>query len=79
MKEFWMELATKISRFFLWALAEHPGKLIGTGLGFILGLLVVILGFWKALILFMFVSVGLFLGKRHDENKKLFDWINRFF
>jgi uncharacterized membrane protein len=79
MKEFWNELALKISQFFIWALAEHPGKLIGTSAGFLLGLLVVILGFWKALTLTLFVALGLFLGKRHDDEKKLFDWIGNFF
>ncbi|MEL1135182.1 DUF2273 domain-containing protein [Desulfitobacterium sp. THU1] len=79
MKSFWTELGNKISSFFLWALEEHPGKLLGTLAGFGLGLLVVVLGFWKALALSLFVFVGLTLGKRHDDHKGLFDWMNRFF
>ena len=79
MKGFWAEVALKISSFFLWALDEHPGKLMGTAGGFVLGLLVVVLGFWKALVLLLFVLIGMLLGKRHDDHKKLFDWIDRFF
>jgi uncharacterized membrane protein len=79
MKGFWAELVLKISGFFIWALDEHPGKLIGTALGFLFGLLVVILGFWKTLVLCLFILIGLLLGKRHDDHKKVFDWINRFF
>lgn len=79
MKNFWTEVGLKLSRFFMWALEQHPGKLIGTLLGFLLGLLVVILGFWEALVLLLFVLIGLLLGKRHDDNKKIFDWLNRFF
>lgn len=79
MNGFWAELGAKISTFFLWALEEHPGKLIGTASGLIIGLLVVVLGFWKALTLLIFVLLGMLLGKRHDDKKKLFDWIDRFF
>lgn len=78
MNGFWSELGLKITRFFLWALEEHPGKLMGTAAGFILGLLIVVLGFWKALVLSLFVLLGLLLGKRHDDHKKLFDWMDRF-
>lgn len=79
MKNFWTELGNKLSHFLLWVLEEHPGKFIGTLSGFLLGLLVVVLGFWKALVLMIFVLLGLFLGKRHDDNKNLFDWLDRFF
>lgn len=79
MKDFWKELIHTITAFLLRTLDEHPGKLIGTLLGFVLGLLVVLLGFWKTLVLFAFVILGFILGKRQDEHKKLFDWLNRFF
>lgn len=78
MKNFWTELGNKISHVFLWALEEHPGKLIGTLLGFFIGLLVVVLGFLKALVLMLFVLLGLLLGKRHDDNKDILDWLDRF-
>ncbi|WP_425807688.1 DUF2273 domain-containing protein [Desulfitobacterium sp. Sab5] len=79
MSGFWSELAHKITLFLLRMLEEHPGKLIGTSLGFFLGLLVVLLGFWKTLVVFVFVGIGFALGKRQDDHKKLFDWLNRFF
>lgn len=79
MKDFWKELINTITAFLLRTLDEHPGKLIGTLLGFVLGLLVVLLGFWKTLVLFAFVILGFILGKRQDDHKKLFDWLNRFF
>lgn len=79
MKDFWKELIRTITVFLIRTLDEHPGKLIGTLLGFVLGLLVVLLGFWKTLVLFAFVILGFILGKRQDDHKKLFDWLNRFF
>lgn len=79
MSGFWAQLGEKISRFFLWALENHPGKLIGTGSGFLLGILVVLIGFWQALILALFIAVGFFLGKRHDDHRDLPAWLDRIF
>lgn len=79
MSGFWTQLGQKIGHFFSWALAEHPGKLIGTALGFLLGLFVVLLGFWRALVIAIFVGAGFFLGKRKDENLGLLSWVDNFF
>ncbi|MHB1406977.1 MAG: DUF2273 domain-containing protein [Desulfitobacteriaceae bacterium] len=79
MSGFWAQLGEKITRFFLWALETHPGKLIGTGVGLLLGFLVVIIGFWQVVILSLFIIVGFFLGKRYDEHRDLPAWLERFF
>ncbi|AHF07399.1 DUF2273 domain-containing protein [Desulfitobacterium metallireducens] len=79
MSSLWSEIVHKLTVFFLKLLDEHPGKLIGSILGFLLGLFVVLLGFWKTFVLFLFVIIGFLLGKRQDDNKKLFDWLDRFF
>jgi len=50
-------------------LNEHPGKIIGIILGFLIGLVVVLLGFWRTLIISLFVLAGFYLGKRRDEHK----------
>ncbi|MDI6879607.1 MAG: DUF2273 domain-containing protein [Desulfitobacteriaceae bacterium] len=63
----------------MWALAEHPGKLLGTSLGLLFGLLFVLIGFWRALILMAFVVVGFLAGKRYDEHKDLGKWLERIF
>ncbi|MDI6813170.1 MAG: DUF2273 domain-containing protein [Desulfitobacteriaceae bacterium] len=75
----WQELITRFTRFFMWALAEHPGKLLGTSLGLLFGLLFVLIGFWRALILMAFVVVGFLAGKRYDEHKDLGKWLERIF
>lgn len=77
MSGFWSKITEKISRFFVWALDNHPGKLIGTSLGFILGLLILILGIWRTLVLFLFVILGFILGKRQDENQSITTWFER--
>jgi len=79
MKEFCQRLSQRLARFSLWALDEHPGKLVGTVGGFLLGLLIIVLGFWRALVLFFFVTAGFLLGKRQDDHKDLTGWIQRLF
>ncbi|MEA4903091.1 DUF2273 domain-containing protein [Desulfitobacterium sp.] len=79
MKNLWSAFVQKFTFLFLHLLDEHPGKLIGSILGFLLGLLVVFLGFWKSLVLVLFVGVGFLIGKSQDDHKKLFDWFDRFF
>ncbi len=67
MNEFWARAGQAIMSFLLGALNNHPGKLLGISLGFILGLFVVTLGFWKTLVLALFVAVGFIIGKRQDD------------
>ena len=79
MSGFWAQVGQRLSGFFLWALEEHPGKLIGTTLGLGLGLLMITIGFWKTLALALFVLVGFMIGKRQDEHKGIMSWLDRFF
>ncbi|HWQ89865.1 MAG TPA: DUF2273 domain-containing protein [Desulfitobacteriaceae bacterium] len=77
MKEYWARSGRETANFFLWAWQNHPGKLIGISLGFILGLLVVVMGFWKTLVLVLFVAAGYVLGKREDDFQSLSLWLDR--
>jgi len=79
MREFWLRVGEKLSFFLLAALEKHPGKLIGVLAGFLLGLFIIIFGFWHTLMLVVLVAIGLLIGKRWDEDKKLWLWINRLF
>lgn len=76
MSGFWTQLGQKIGSFLNWALNEHPGKLIGSLLGLIAGVLVIGLGFWRTLVIALFVGIGFYLGKRKDNNQGLLLWID---
>ena len=67
MNEFWARAGQVIMSFLLGSLNNHPGKFLGISSGFVVGLFVVTLGFWKTLILALFVAVGFVIGKRQDE------------
>jgi len=77
MSEFWSKIGGIITKFFIWAIENHPGKLIGTSLGLVLGLLMVTLGLWRTLILALFVILGFALGKRQDDNKTITTWLEK--
>lgn len=79
MSEFWSKIGEKISMFLVWGIDNHPGKLIGTSIGLVLGLLMVTLGFWRTLLLALFAILGFVLGKRQDEYKTITTWLERSF
>jgi len=78
MSGLWSTLGEKISRFLVWALDNHPGKLFGTSVGFLLGLLLVTLGFWRTLVLSLFATLGFLLGKRQDDHKDVSSWLEKY-
>ncbi len=79
MSEFWSKIGEKISRFLVWAIDNHPGKLIGTSIGLVLGLLMVTLGFWRTLVLALFTILGFMLGNRQDDYESITTWLERNF
>lgn len=79
MSEFWPKIRERITRFLAWAIDNHPGKLIGTSIGLVLGLLMVTLGFWRTLVLVLFTILGFVLGKRQDDNQLITTWLERNF
>jgi len=79
MRELWLKIGEKISKFLVWAIDNHQGKFIGTSIGLVLGLLMVILGFWRTLVLALFVTLGFVLGKRQDDNQSVTTWLEKKF
>jgi len=77
MSEFWSKMGAEISGFFVWSIDNHPGKLIGTSIGLVMGFLMVTLGFWRTLVLILFATLGFVIGKRQDDNKAVTAWLER--
>ncbi|PKM48441.1 MAG: hypothetical protein CVV01_03495 [Firmicutes bacterium HGW-Firmicutes-6] len=51
---------------------------MGIALGFLFGLFFVTLGFWRTLVLVLFITVGYILGKSQDDHQSLSFWLERF-
>jgi len=52
---------------------EHPGTLIGLAIGILVGIIYLIVGFWKTVIFIFFVSIGVYLGKKIDNRQDIRD------
>ena len=58
---------------------EHSGEVIGAIVGGLLGLFVIIVGFWRALVVAMFIAIGVAVGRYIDVNEELKENIARRF
>lgn len=55
----------------------HGGKILGCSVGFIVGILVLILGFFQTVFVLCCVIAGYTVGKRIDEKEDLMDILDR--
>lgn len=60
-------------------LENHLGKVLGLLLGFAVGILIILFGFWKSIFIIICVTVGYLLGKRFDQEGSLGDWWDHLF
>jgi uncharacterized membrane protein len=58
---------------------ENPGKTVGAAGGFIIGILLFTLGWWKTLIVLVLMAAGFIIGKSRDDNISIVDQITGFF
>lgn len=58
---------------------ENPGKTVGVAAGFIAGILLFTIGWWKTLIILILVFIGFVIGKARDENVSIIDMVSSFF
>jgi len=49
---------------------EHPGRALGTVLGFLVGICLITIGLWKTLVLSVLTAVGYSIGKWTDDEGK---------
>jgi uncharacterized membrane protein len=58
-------------------IAGYKGRILGTIVGFIAGLIWVFLGFWRAIAFILCVVVGFYLGKKIDQRGSLREILNK--
>ncbi|SEN22556.1 DUF2273 domain-containing protein [Lihuaxuella thermophila] len=65
---------------------QYGGRILGTLIGFVLGLIYLFAGFWKTLFFAILVGLGFFIGKQLDHKedfKQIIDlilldkWMNK--
>lgn len=70
---------TNFFRYVLDWINDNPGKAIGLVIGFILSIILLVLGIWKTILVAIFMGLGYLLGRSRDENVSIIDEFNRFF
>ncbi len=59
-------------------LYTHMGKVIGIVAGIFVGIIFLLVGFWKTLFFVIIVAIGYYVGTRVDNNENIRDVIERF-
>lgn len=58
-------------------LKEHKGKVIGVTAGLFFGIIYLLVGFWDTIVFIVFVSTGLYFGKKFDNREDLLEILDR--
>ncbi len=64
-----MEDEKLLDRVLAWA-RENPGRALGTLIGFLIGLSLISLGFWKTLVVGIATWIGYSIGRSSDDEGK---------
>lgn len=56
---------------------NYRGRLIGAGLGLLVGIMFLLLGFFQTVFLLICISIGYFVGQRIDNKEDLMDILDR--
>lgn len=56
---------------------HHSGKIVGVTFGFVLGVLIIIFGFFRTLFVLLCVIAGYVVGKRIDEKEDIMDILDK--
>lgn len=58
---------------------NHRGAFLGAIIAFLIGILILTIGFWRTLLLVILVFLGFFIGSQLDERSSLRKLWRRFF
>ncbi|MDR1159798.1 MAG: DUF2273 domain-containing protein [Syntrophomonadaceae bacterium] len=63
--------------FLIWE--RHKGISLGIFIGLLLGILILVFGFWKTFFVILCCFIGAVIGKSIDNRKNLDVWVNKIF
>lgn len=66
-----------LKEFLLNIFSKNQGKVIGSVTGFILAVLVLLIGFFKTLLIVIFVFTGYYIGKKIDNKEDFVEFLDR--
>lgn len=68
-----------LDKMIAYILTEHRGKTIGVTLGLLASILYINLGFWRTILVGLFVLAGYQIGKKLDDNTDWEFWMKDLF
>jgi uncharacterized membrane protein len=57
--------------------SKNQGKIIGVVLGFFISILILFIGFFRTLLILLFVFGGYFIGRKIDNKEDLIEFLDR--
>jgi len=68
-----------LDKVIVYILTEHRGKTLGVTLGLLASILYINFGFWRTILVGVFIFVGYQIGKKLDDNTDLEFWMKDLF
>lgn len=56
---------------------KNQGKIIGSAVGLLLAIIILIIGFFKTLLIVLFVLSGYYIGKKIDSKEDIIDILDK--
>lgn len=66
-----------LREFFKELLLNHRGKVIGVSLGFLIGVIVLVIGFWKTFFLCLCIGLGYWIGGMTDKKERFIAFLDK--
>lgn len=66
-----------LKEFLINVFSKNQGKIIGSLIGLILAILILIIGFFRTLVIVIFVFTGYYIGKKIDNKEDLVEFLDR--
>lgn len=63
--------------FLLNIFSKNQGKVIGSAAGLILAVLILVIGFFRTIVIIMFVLFGYYIGQKIDNKEDLSEFLDR--
>lgn len=56
---------------------KNQGKIIGSLLGLVIAVLILIIGFFRTLLIILFIFAGYYIGKKVDNKEDIIEFLDR--
>lgn len=56
---------------------KNQGKIIGSLLGLVIAVLMLIIGFFRTLLIILFIFAGYYIGKKVDNKEDIIEFLDR--